>query len=138
MVLQGDVTPGTNLQNVINGKISLKTEKASFKPVICYWGRHKAPFSPFIFLKYWGGGTCHPSPPPPPPSPPLAEIFFGITWQKILVTKPVKVAKPSRGIFIAGQFRKHSGFGPRTANFASTVQATKKSLVMKRLVLFDI
>ena len=29
------------------------------------------------------------------------------------------------------------GLGSRTANFASTVQAKKKSLVMKRLVLFD-
>ena len=71
-----------------------------------------------------------------------AEIFFGITWQKFLVTKPVKVAKPSRGIFIARLFREPPGFGPRTARNHKTrsvfrCSTAEESLVVKRLVLFD-
>ena len=37
-----------------------------------------------------------------------AEIFFGITSQKFLVTKPVKVAKPSRGISLARLYNRSS------------------------------
>ena len=38
--------------------------------------------------------------------------FFEFTLQNFLVTKPVKLAKPSPGIFIAKLLREPSGFGP--------------------------